>query len=114
MNTAPGGDAMTVRFDRDTEALLRCEQVRRPIAWRIHPADAEWFAAEGQHCQTGRCREPITVVTWRWWRSTEAGRLLVTEHFRCTGHGAEFAARHRIEVEPPPERPSASALGDSR
>ncbi len=84
--------------------------VRRPIAWRIHPDDAARFAAEGKHCGarrgTRRCQDPITVVTWRWFRSSAAGRALVVERFVCDEHGAEFAARHRIEIEPPPAEPS--------
>ena len=102
MNTIPGGDAMVMRYQRDAIAdRLKREKVRRPIAWRIHPDDATRQATEGQHCQTRRCRRPVTVVTWRWWRSTEAGRVLLAEHFRCDQHGAEFAARYRIEIEPP-------------
>jgi hypothetical protein len=98
---------MTVRYHRDAEAaLLKRENVRRPVAWAIHPADATRFAAGGQHCQTRQCREPIAIVTWRWWRSTEAGRVLVAEHFRCGQHGQEFATRHHITIEPPPDKPS--------
>jgi hypothetical protein len=105
MNTAPGGDAMTVRYHHDTDAArLKHANVRRPIAWRIHLADAARFAAEGQHCQTRRCREPIAIVTWRWWRSSEIGRVLVAEHFVCGEHGARFAERHHIRIDPEPER----------
>lgn len=107
MNTVPGGDAMVARFHRDAElAALKRAKVRRPIAWTIHPADAAWFTARGQRCQTRRCVKPISVVTWRWWRSTEAGRILLAEHFRCDEHGQEFAARYRITIEPPPDEPS--------
>jgi hypothetical protein len=103
MSTEPGGDAMTVRYHRDTEiAALTREKVRRPIAWRIHPADAARDAAQGSHCQARRCRNPIAVVTWRWWRSTEAARMLLTEHLACDQHGQEFAGRRRIEIEPSP------------
>jgi hypothetical protein len=37
MNTSPGGDAMTGRYHRDAAAAaLKREDVRRPIAWRLH------------------------------------------------------------------------------
>lgn len=99
---------MTTRFSHTaTVADLKRQKVRRPIVWRIPGVDVERFAAAGQHCQTRWCREPITVVTWRWWRSTEVGKVLVAEHFRCDQHGQEFAARHHIEVEPTPDEPSA-------
>jgi hypothetical protein len=79
---------------------------RRPIAWQIHPAAAAWFAAERKRCETRRCRNPVSVVTWRYWRSAEAGRVLAAEHFVCDEHGQEFAARHHIQIEPPPAEPS--------
>jgi hypothetical protein len=82
------------------------EPVRRPIAWRVHPDDAARFAAEGQHCQVRRCRNAISVVSWRWWRSAEAGRVLVAEHFICGEHGQQFADRHHIEIEAAPGRRS--------
>jgi hypothetical protein len=70
---------------------------RRPVAWRIHPDDAARFAAERKHCEgrrgTSRCKDPIAIVTWRWYRSAEAGRVLVVERFLCDEHGQEFAAR---------------------
>jgi hypothetical protein len=108
VTTAPGGDAMTVRFHRDADtARLRREKVRRPIAWRTRPGPmqaAAEFAAQGKHCMgrrgTRRCRGVISVVVWRWWRSAAAGRVLVSERFLCDEHAAEFAARHRIEIEP--------------
>jgi hypothetical protein len=87
----------------------RSDVVRRPLAWRIHPDDAARFAADGKHCEgrrgTRRCRDPITIVTWRWYRSAAAGRVLVVERLVCDEHGGQFAARRRIEIEPhPPER----------
>lgn len=101
MNTAPGGDAMTVRFHRDAElARLKAEKVRRPRAWLIHPDDVVKFAAEGHHCETRRCHKPVAVVTWRFWRSTEAARVLLAEHLVCAQHGRDFAERHGIEIEP--------------
>ena len=81
---------------------------RRPVAWRIHAADAALFAAERKHCETRRCRNPITVATWRYYRSTEAGRVLMAERFDGDQHGAEFAQRHHIAVDPPPDVPSWS------
>jgi hypothetical protein len=77
-----------------------------PLAWRVHSADAAQFAAEGQHCQVRRCRNPVAVVTWRYFRSTAAGRVLVAEHFVCVEHGQEFADRHHVEIEPSPAVPS--------
>ena len=103
----PGGDAMTVRFHRDAgAAALKREKIRRPIAWRIHPDDAARDTAAGKHCEARRCRGRVAVVTWRWWRSAEAGRVLLTEHAVCDQHGQEFADRHRIEIEPRPARAS--------
>jgi hypothetical protein len=99
----PGGDAMSARFHRDAElAQLKRTKVRRPRAWRIHPDDIVRFAAEGQHCQTRRCHDPVAIVTWRFWRSTEARRVLLAEHLVCERHGQEFAGRHHIEIEPHP------------
>jgi hypothetical protein len=77
-----------------------------PVCWRIHPDDAARFAAEGKHCETRRCRNPIAMVTWRYWRSAAAGRVLVVEHLVCVQHGREFADRHGIEIEPHPPEPS--------
>ena len=84
--------------------------VPRPIAWRIHPDDAARLAAEGQHCGTRRCHTPAVVVTWHYWRSTEAGRVLVAEHLACDEHGQEFATRHHIQIDPPPGQ-AVSARG---
>ena len=81
------------------------EPVPWPVCWRIHPDDAAQLAAQGKHCETRRCRSPIAMVTWRYWRSAAAGRVLVAEHEVCVRHGREFAGRHGIEIEPePPER----------
>ena len=77
--------------------------VSPPQAWRIRPSEAARFTADGKHCETRKCREPVAVVTWRWWRSAAAGRVLVSEHQVCERHGAEFAARHRIGVDPASE-----------
>ena len=62
------------------------------------------FAAEHKHCETLKCRQPITIVTWRWWRLASAGRVLIGGHFVCDTHGASFAQRHGIEIEPAAER----------
>lgn len=101
---------MSVRFRRDEDAArFKREKFRRPVAWRPHPEDAAEMAAQGKHCErrrgTRRCQDPIAVVTWRWYRSAEFGRVLVVERFTCDGHGQEFAGRHRIEIEPPPAEP---------
>jgi hypothetical protein len=85
--------------------------VNRPQAWRIRPSEAARFAADGKHCETRKCREPVAIVTWRWWRSAAAGRFLVSEHLVCEQHGTEFAARHHISVDPAAEV-EARRLGD--
>jgi hypothetical protein len=111
--TLPSGDAMTVRFHRDAEiAALKRQKLRRPVAWQVHPDDAARFAVERKHCEgrrgTRRCQDPIAIVTWRWYRSAEAGRVLAVERFLCDEHGQEFAGRHHIEIDPPPDVPSRS------
>jgi len=112
MNTAPGGDAMSVRYHRDADiARLRREPVRRPYAYYLHPAEVARFAADKKHCETRRCRNPVTVCTWRWWRSSEAGRALLSEHLVCTEHGTGFAERHHIELDPPSTREARRLTG---
>jgi len=113
MSTTPSGDAMTVRYHSEAAAaLLKRREVPRPIAWRIHPADAAECAARGEHCQGRRCRNPIEICTWRWWRSAEAGRILLVEHFVCAGHGQEFAGRYHVIIEPHPGSPSTRRPGN--
>lgn len=115
MRTSPGGDAMTVRYHRGGGAEVpEHPDVPRPVAWTMHPADAAEFAADSHHCETRRCRSPAVIVTWRWWRSAEVGRILLAEHFACLEHGRQFTERHRTEVEPPPPRPSSSRHRRSR
>jgi len=115
MCTSPGGDAMRTEFHRDAalEQLKRAE-VPRPIAWTVHAADAAELADRGERCQVRRCRNPVTVVTWRWWRSTEVARVLLAEHLVCTDHGQKFAERHHIEVEPPSATPRANPFKASQ
>ncbi len=78
----------------------------RPAAedWarRLHPVEVADMAAEGQHCDTRRCREPVTVYAW--YRRAEAGspEPLGHERFMCTAHGEAFAARHRLVLEDAP------------
>ncbi len=111
MTPIPGGDAMTLKFHRDADlARLKREKVRRPLAWRLHADDAARFAAERRRCGIRRCRNRISAVTWRWWRSAEAGRALLAEHMVCDQHAREFASRHQIEIEPPPDDPSRGPL----
>jgi hypothetical protein len=107
LNMVPGGDAMSVRYHTEVPKL---EDVRRPIAWRLHADDAARFAADRKRCETRRCRNPVAVVTWRWWRSTAVGRALLAEHVVCDEHGKAFASRHQIEIEPPPDDPSRGPL----
>ena len=102
---------MAVKFDRDA-ALERLKQAKVPwpICWRINPADVAELAAKGRHCETRRCRGPITMATWRYWRSTVAARVLLSEHLVCTDHGRAFAERHGIEIEPAPAEGSLRVL----
>ena len=51
-------------------------------------------------------------MTWRWWRSATAGRVLISEHFVCERHGTGFAARHHIGVDPVGDV-AARQLGDT-
>jgi hypothetical protein len=102
MSTSPGDDAMTVRFHGDTDAArLKRQRLPRPLAWRIRPSEVARLTADGQHCETRKCHKIVDVVTWRWWRSLAAGRVLVSEHVVCERHGAEFAVRHHIGIDPP-------------
>lgn len=110
---APGGDAMTVRYDRgDEAAFLKCQGVRRPRAWWIRPAEVARLSAEESHCETRKCRQAAVIVTWRWWRSTAARRVLVAEHVVCEAHGTGFVGRHRFEVDPAGEV-EARLLGEA-
>lgn len=90
---------MSPRMEHDSDV------VRGPLAWRIRPGEGPAVVGRGSHCEgrrgTRRCKDPVAVVTWRWYRSTEVGRVLVSERFLCDEHAAEFAARHKIEIEPP-------------
>jgi hypothetical protein len=83
--------------------------VPRPVAWWIHAEDVAQFAAERRHCETRRCHRPQVIVTWRYWRSAEFGKVLVAEHFACAEHGQSFAERHHIEIKPAPARRSSTA-----
>ena len=105
MTSIPGGDAMVARFHRDDElAALKRAKVRRPLAWRIHPDDAgKIIGGRGQYCETRRCHDQAVIVTWRWWKSTEAARVLLTEHIVCEKHGTRFAERHHITIRPAPK-----------
>ena len=83
--------------------------VKRPQARQIHRDDMARLYAEGKYCETRRprtCRRAVTVLTCRWWWSTAAARVVVTEHLVCSGHGRELARRHGIEIGPPPDVPS--------
>jgi hypothetical protein len=101
MTTIPSGDAMTVRYTQ----IPKRKAVRRPISWRIHPDDIAQFTADREHCETRRCHRPAAIITWRFWWSTEIGRMLLAEHLACEQHGREFADRHHIEISPAPDDP---------
>ena len=90
---------MTTRLQRDTEAGAPAP---RPWARQLH--SDELAALGAAHCETRRCRNPVAVTTWRYWRSSElGGQVLLAEHFVCREHGADFAARHSIPVDPAAE-----------
>ncbi len=59
------------------------------------------FRRRGWRCETGRCPEPAVIATVRHYH--HEGRVRVMDHFTCEAHGAEFAGRHHIEIEPAPE-----------
>jgi hypothetical protein len=80
-----------------------------PVVWRLHPDDVAWNAAEGKRCETRKCGAPAVAVTWRWWRSRAVGRTLLGEHEVCLAHAREFADRHGVRIEPPPDEPSRRA-----
>jgi hypothetical protein len=90
------------------------QKVRRPRAWRIHPVDVAEYTAKGEHCEARRCRKPVAIITWRWWRSTERAQVVFVEHLTCLEHGQQFAERHHIEVEPPPTSPMPKVRRVSR
>ena len=53
MDSAPGGDAMTVRYHRSAELeRLKRAKVPRPQAWRIRSSEVSRFAADRKHCET--------------------------------------------------------------
>jgi hypothetical protein len=88
------------------DGAMTTEPVPWPVCWRIHQDDAAQFASEKKHCETRKCREPVAMVTWRYWRSSAVGRLLLSEHLVCVQHGREFAGRHGIDLEPAPAKRS--------
>ena len=88
----------------------RAAPLPRPVARLLHPDEVARCAAEGRHCEHRRCRNPQTVNTWRFRRSTEAGRVLLTEHQVCDEHGQEFATRHHLEIEPTPAGPASHSV----
>jgi hypothetical protein len=80
----------------------------RPLAWHLHPDDVAQWAAEGKYCEHRGCQNPQSINTWRYFWSKSAGRVLLAEHQVCDQHGQEFAARHHIEIQPPPDGPEPS------
>jgi len=104
MSTEPGGDAMTSDFQREAElAALKREIVPRPQAWRIRQTEVDRLADRGQHCEVRKCHGLIVAVLRRWWRSTEAARVLLSERLACEEHATDFAQRHHIDIDPPGE-----------
>jgi hypothetical protein len=78
--------------------------VPRPWARWLHADELAALKATIRHCETRKCRNPVAIITWRWWRSSElGGKVLVTEHFVCSEHGTGFATRHHIPVDPAAE-----------
>ena len=78
-------------------------------AWRMHPADVAEFAERGWHCETRGCRAPAVIVTQRDYRYH--GRVRYIEHFMCEAHGAAFARRHHVDVDPVSEREARRLSG---
>lgn len=78
----------------------------RPLAddftRRLHPVEAADMAATGQHCDTRRCREPVTIYAWYHRRVADLPEPLGHERFMCTAHGEAWAARRRLVIEDPP------------
>jgi hypothetical protein len=71
-----------------------------PFARRLHQLETDALTRQGEHCGTRGCREPITVVGW--YHRRTGGQVLGYERFLCTAHGEAFAARHHLDITPPP------------
>ena len=71
-----------------------------PFARYLHPAETAELVQDGRHCDIRRCGEPITV--YGWYRRREGDLRLGHERYLCTGHGADFARRHHLQIEAAP------------
>lgn len=103
--------AFEAELTRLSEEVAKLAGIREALSrYTANQSAAHYLIEMGRQierdAQTQRCHEPITVCTWRWWRSSEAGKVLIAGHFRCD--------QHHIEVGPPPGRPSASVRRASR
>lgn len=78
-----------------------------PPAARYAPhRDLKKLAAAGErHGNAPRCRQPIEVVTRRWFRRDGIAR--VSERFWCAQHGQEKAERWGITIAPAPKARSS-------
>ena len=75
-----------------------------PTARYVPRCDLKKLAHVGQHhCSVRKCRQPIAIVTRRWFRRDGIARA--SERFRCAQHGAEQAARWGITIAPAPKGP---------
>jgi len=71
---------------------------RDPRARRLAAGEITALTRLGEHCDTRRCRQPVAIVTWWWFR--RHGQMRISERFICEDHGQEFARRHHLEIEP--------------
>lgn len=69
---------------------------RDPQARRLLAEDIALFTRRGQHCDARRCRQPVAIVTWTWYRWR--GRRRISERLVCEAHGQAFARRHNLEI----------------
>lgn len=83
-----------------------------PWARRLRPEETAGQTEMGQRCQAPRCREPVTFYAWYFPRPRRTGVPVIGhERFLCGPHGAEFAARHHLIIEPAPAEPVEHSPG---
>jgi hypothetical protein len=69
---------------------MSADPAPRPWARWLHRDELAALEATVRHCEIRKCGNPVAVITWRWWRSSElGGKVLVTEHFVCSEHGTD-------------------------